>query len=123
MDIMLATTVYDEELKSWIVYVDSEGELVPVGETINEDLGLFEYCKFNTKEEAIDWINSKPNKMKYDKDLMKNIFQCDECKSENLELIKRETKQKWDNYYMEMEYFDVLTFKCKDCGCETVECP
>ena len=54
---------------------------------------------------------------------MKNIFQCDECKSENLELIKRETKQKWDNYYMEMEYFDVLTFKCKDCGCETVECP
>lgn len=54
---------------------------------------------------------------------MENIFLCDECKSENLELIKRETKQKWDNYYMEMEYFDVLTFKCKDCGCETVECP
>lgn len=61
---------FDEELKSWIVYVDSEGELLPVGRTINEDLGLFEYCKFNTKEEAIDWINSKPNKMKYDKDLI-----------------------------------------------------
>lgn len=70
MDIMLATTVYDEELKSWIVYVDSKGELLPVGTTINEDLGLFEYCKFNTKEEAIDWINSKPNQMKYDKELI-----------------------------------------------------
>ena len=54
---------------------------------------------------------------------MKNIFQCDECKSENLELIKIETKKKWDNYYMEIDNFDVLTFKCKDCGCETVECP
>ena len=70
MDKMLATSVYDEELKSWIVYVYSEGLLVPVGETINEDLGLFEYCKFNTKEEAIDWINSKPNRMKYDKELI-----------------------------------------------------
>lgn len=70
MDIMLATTVYDKELKSWIVYVDLEGELLPVGTTINEDLGLVEYCKFNTKEEAIDWINSQPNRMKYDKELI-----------------------------------------------------
>ena len=70
MDKMLATTVYDEELKSWIVYVDLEGELLPVGTIINKDLGLFEYSKFNTKEEAIAWINSKPDKMKYDKDLM-----------------------------------------------------
>lgn len=67
---MLATAVYDEELKSWIIYVDSEGELLPVGTTINKDLGLFEYCKFNTKKEAMVWINSKPDKMKYDKDLM-----------------------------------------------------
>lgn len=48
-----------------------------------------------------------------ERDLMENIFQCDECKSGNLELIKRETKQKWDNYYMEMEYFDVLTLNVK----------
>lgn len=54
---------------------------------------------------------------------MNNIFQCDVCKSENLGLIKREIKQKWDNYYMEMEYFEVLTFKCKNCGNEIVECP
>ena len=70
MDIMLATTVYDKELKSWIVYVDSEGLLVPVGETINEDLGLFEYCKFHTKEEALDWIISHSNKMTYDTDML-----------------------------------------------------
>ena len=54
---------------------------------------------------------------------MKGVFRCDKCKSENLELIKRETKQRWDDYYTEMEYFEVLTFKCKDCGYETIECP
>lgn len=70
MDKMLATTVYDEKLKSWIVYVDVEGELLPVGRTINGGLELFVYCKFNTKEEAIDWIKSKPNRMKYDKELI-----------------------------------------------------
>lgn len=70
MDKMLATTVYDEKLKSWIVYVDMEGGLLPVGRTINGGLELFEYCKFNTKEKAIDWIKSKPNKLKYDKDLI-----------------------------------------------------
>lgn len=70
MSKMLATTVYDEELESWIIYVDSEGELLPIGETVNENLGLFEYCKYKTKEEAIDWINSKSNQFKYDKDLM-----------------------------------------------------
>lgn len=51
------------------------------------------------------------------------MFECDKCKSKNLELIKRETKKRWDLYYMEMEYFEVLTFKCKDCGSEIVECP
>lgn len=51
------------------------------------------------------------------------MFKCDKCKSKNLELIKRETKQKWDLYYMEMESFEVLTFKCKDCGSETIKCP
>lgn len=70
MEKMLATTVYDEELKSWIVYVDSEGELLPVGRTINADLGIFEYCKFTTKEEAISWINSRPDQLKHDKDLI-----------------------------------------------------
>lgn len=70
MEKMLATTVYDEELKSWIIYVNSEGDILPVGTVINEDLGLFEYCKFNTKEEAMDWIKSKPDKMEYDKDLI-----------------------------------------------------
>ncbi len=50
-------------------------------------------------------------------------IQCDKCKSKNLELIKREMKKRWDLYYMEMEYFEVLTFICKDCGSETVECP
>lgn len=66
MDKMLATTIYDEELKSW----DVEGVWFPVGRTINESLKLFEYCKFNTKEKAIDRIKSKPNKLKYDKDLI-----------------------------------------------------
>ena len=54
---------------------------------------------------------------------MINNFQCDKCKSENLELIKRENNQKSDIYYMEIEEYEVLTFKCKDCGNVVIECP
>ena len=54
---------------------------------------------------------------------MINNFQCDKCKSENLELIKRENNQKLDIYYMEIEEYEVLTFKCKDCGNVVIECP
>lgn len=70
MGTMLATTVYYEELKSWLVYVEVEGGLFPVSRTIDDSLALFEYCKFNTKEKAIDWIKSRPNQMQYDKDLI-----------------------------------------------------
>ena len=54
---------------------------------------------------------------------MINNFQCDKCKSENLELIKRENNQKLDIYYMEIEEYEVLTFKCKDCDNVVIECP
>ena len=91
-------------------------ELIKHVKRISEVMSKLDYSEI-TNSSGSEIITNK------EKSLMKNIFQCDECKSENLELIKRETKQKWDNYYMEIEYFDVLTFKCKDCGCETVECP
>ena len=51
------------------------------------------------------------------------MFECTKCKSKDLELIKRENKQKWDIYCTELEIFEVLTFKCKDCGSESMECP
>lgn len=70
MDKILATTVYDEKLKAWIIYVNLDEKFFPVGATINESLGLFEYYKFNSKEKAIAWINSKPNKFKYDEKLI-----------------------------------------------------
>ena len=69
-DIAEAWFSIDEKLKSWIVYVGVEGELLPVGRTINGGLERFVYCKFNTRGKAIDWIKSKPNKLKYDKDLI-----------------------------------------------------
>ena len=54
MDKMLAISVYDEELKSWIVYVDSEGELLPVGRTINEDLGLLNIVNLTLTKKLLD---------------------------------------------------------------------
>ena len=102
MDIMLATTVYDEELKSWIVYVDSEGKLLPVGTTINEDLGLFEYCKFNIKKEEAAkflveqmniYIKEKANLLKENSTLNKKItdlsFENEKLKDE---ILKNELK-------------------------------
>lgn len=49
--------------------------------------------------------------------------QCDNCKSENLEVIEKEGKTRWDMYYMDYDYFEVWTIKCKDCGHEFIMCP
>lgn len=65
MNFLLATTNYDEELEKWIAYVKHEGMILPVGVTIDEKLEIFELFKFDTKEEAIHWINKQPNRMKY----------------------------------------------------------
>ena len=66
---MKANTVFDKEFEKWVIYVDADGEIIPVGRRVNENLGLFKISKFDSKEEAMDWIRLKPN-MEYDKDLV-----------------------------------------------------
>ena len=58
---MKATPVYDYELEAWIINVNANGETMPIGKTINEGLQLFEYCKYESREKAIEWIKQKEN--------------------------------------------------------------
>lgn len=69
MNILLATTKYDEEMEKWIACVKFEDMLLPVGITINEELEIFEIFKFDTKEDAIEWINKESDRMTYVEDL------------------------------------------------------
>ena len=49
-------------------------------------------------------------------------MECEKCKSENLELLSRHKKLNIDQYtYYENEY-EVIKFKCLDCGYEFQEC-
>lgn len=54
---MKATPKFDEEFGKWTVEVElDDGEIIPVGQTINKEIGLFDIVKWNTKEEAEEWI-------------------------------------------------------------------
>lgn len=60
-----ATPVYDEELESWIINVDIEGKVIPIGKTISEKLGLFEYSKFESEEKAKEWLDKRSYQFYY----------------------------------------------------------
>lgn len=49
-------------------------------------------------------------------------MECEQCRSDNLEVIKQEHKQKYNIYYNDFVEYEVLHFRCKDCGLEFTEC-
>ena len=63
-----AGAAFNEEEQSVLVYVKIDGKLLPVGRTINEELELFEYCKFESIEEAKDWVK-EGNKFEYSEEI------------------------------------------------------
>lgn len=63
-----AGAAFNEEEQSVLVYVKIDGELLPVGRTINKELELFEYCKFKSIEEAKDWVK-EGNKFEYSEEI------------------------------------------------------
>lgn len=63
-----AGAAFNEEEQSVLVYVKIDGELLPVGRTINKELELFEYCKFESIEEAKDWVK-EGNKFEYSEEI------------------------------------------------------
>lgn len=63
-----AGAAFNEEEQSVLVYVKIDGELLPVGRTANKELGLLEYCKFESIEEAKDWVK-EGNKFEYSEEI------------------------------------------------------
>jgi len=60
---------YNKSTDSWNVFVEVNGKDVPVGTTVGEllDKRLFETTKFNSKQDAIDWISNSPFELKEEK--------------------------------------------------------
>jgi len=62
---MKSYVVYDDESEKWIIEVDTEEGRIPVGRTINRELGAFEVCKYDSEKSAIDWLNKRNDKFIY----------------------------------------------------------
>jgi hypothetical protein len=60
---MLATPKYDVERSKWIIEVEVDGEVMPVGKTLNAELEIFEVCEYDSKEKAETWIKENSDKL------------------------------------------------------------
>ena len=60
---------YNKSTDSWNVFVEANGKDVPVGTTVGEllDKKLFKTTEWDTREEAIEWINNSPFELKEEK--------------------------------------------------------
>jgi len=57
---MKATPKFAIDIEKWIIYIETNnGEILPVGKVIDEEIGLFKISKWDTKEKAEEWIISK----------------------------------------------------------------
>ncbi|WP_085829051.1 hypothetical protein [Clostridium massiliodielmoense] len=58
---MKAIPKFDRESQKWVIDIETEeGEIIPVGKTIDDKIGLYEVCKWDSKEEAEEWVKAKP---------------------------------------------------------------
>lgn len=59
---MKATPRFDKELEKWVIDIETEeGEIIPVGKTIDKETTLWKISTWDTKEKAEEWIKAKPN--------------------------------------------------------------
>ncbi|GAA0081339.1 hypothetical protein [Clostridium sp. CTA-6] len=59
---MKATPKFNEEFGKWVIDIETEdGEVIPVGHTIEEFIGLFKICKWDNKEQAEEWLKARPD--------------------------------------------------------------
>ena len=60
---------YNKETYSWNIFIEVDGRDIPVGTKVGEvlDKGLYKTTEFNSKEEAIEWINNSPFELKEEK--------------------------------------------------------
>ncbi|KOM97248.1 hypothetical protein ACP49_09255 [Clostridium botulinum] len=58
---MKATPKFNKEFGKWVIDIETEdGEIIPVGKTINEEINLWEISKWDSKEQAEEWIKARP---------------------------------------------------------------
>lgn len=58
--LMKAMPKFDIESSKWIIDIETEdGEIVPVGHTINKEIGLWQLSTWDSKKQAEEWIKSK----------------------------------------------------------------
>ncbi|EHN17055.1 hypothetical protein [Clostridium sporogenes] len=58
---MEATPKFDEEFRKWVIDIKTDdGEIIPVGRTINKEIELFQISKWDSKEQAEEWIKARP---------------------------------------------------------------
>jgi len=59
---MEATPKFDREFKKWVIDVKTDdGEIIPVGRIINKEIELFEISKWDSKEQAEEWVKARPS--------------------------------------------------------------
>lgn len=57
---MKAILIFAMDIEKWVIDVETDdGQKIPVGKTINEEIGLFEISKWDTKQDAEEWVKSK----------------------------------------------------------------
>lgn len=57
---MNAKLSYCIDIGKWVIDVQTEnGEFLPVGKLVDEELQLFDVEKWDTRDQAVEWINSR----------------------------------------------------------------
>lgn len=59
---------YNKGTDSWNIFIEVDGRDIPVGTTLSKgEPAFYKTTEFNTKEDAIDWINNSPFELKEEK--------------------------------------------------------
>lgn len=56
-----ATPEFDIDSDKWIININVDGDIMPVGKMSDDDMETFEYLRLDSEREAVDWILSKPH--------------------------------------------------------------
>lgn len=80
---LLALPTYNEELEKWIIEVEVDGEVMPVGRTIDKELEIFKVCEYDSIKEAEAWIKQHSDKFKL----------CKEVKTKKCPVCKRDIEE------------------------------
>lgn len=62
---MLAYPTYDGKSEKWIIEVETDDGVVPIGKTLDKEIGIFKICEYDTREDAIEWLDRHKDNFVY----------------------------------------------------------